>query len=122
MRLTRVARPGSLIFLLSDFRRLGSEAERHLVRLAGHCDLLLAHCYDPVEAELPPPGRYRIEGGGGSFVIETGNDALRRRYRDRFKERRAVLEKLSRVPGIRMIDCATDADPRSVLTEHFRHR
>lgn len=122
LRLTRVARPGSSIFLLSDFRRLGNESERHLVRLAGHCDLLLVHCYDPVEVDLPPAGRYRIEGGGGSFVIETGNDALRRRYRERFQERRAMLERLSRMPGIRMIDCATDADPRSVLTEHFRHR
>ena len=43
-RLTRVARPGSLIFLLSDFRRLGADAERHLRQLAGHCDLLLVHC------------------------------------------------------------------------------
>lgn len=122
VRLTRVARPGSLIFMISDFRRLGAEAERHLIRLAGHCDLLLVHCYDSVEAELPPPGRYRIEGHGGSFVIDTGNEALRRRYEERFKERRAVLARLSRVPGIRTIDCATDADPRSVLTEHFRRR
>jgi uncharacterized protein (DUF58 family) len=122
VRLTRVARPGSLIFMMSDFRRLGAEAERHLIRLAGHCDLLLVHCYDPVEAELPAPGRYRIEGGGGSFVIDTGNDALRRRYEERFRERRAALERLSRLPGIRMLDCPTDADPRSVLTEHFRRR
>src|SRR5687767_12410229 len=61
LRLTRVARPGSLIFLLSDFRRLGADAERHLRQLAGHCDLMLVHFFDPVEAELPPPGRYRIQ-------------------------------------------------------------
>ena len=121
-RLTRVARPGSLIFLLSDFRRLGADYERHLRQLAGHCDLLLVHCYDAVEAELPPPGRYRIQSVGRSFSIETANEAMRRRYHERFAARRAALEALCRRPGIRMVDCPTDAEPRSVLNQKFRSR
>jgi len=122
LRLTRVARPGSLIFLFSDFRELGAGAERHLRQLSGHCDLLLVHFYDPVETELPPPGRYRIESVGRSFAIETGNEAMRRRYHQRFVERRAVLESLSRMPGVRLVDCPTDAEPRSVLAQQFRQR
>jgi uncharacterized protein (DUF58 family) len=121
-RLARVARPGSLIFLLSDFRRLGADYERHLRQLAAHCDLLLVHCYDAVEAELPPPGRYRIQGLGRSFSIETANAATRRRYHERFAARRAALEALCRNPGIRMVDCATDDEPRSVLNQRFRSR
>jgi len=121
-KLTRVARPGSLIFLFSDFRRLGADAERHLHELAGHCDLLLVHVYDAVEAELPPPGRYRIESAGRSFTIETGNEAVRRRYHEHFAERRSVLQGLSRRPGIRVVDCPTDAEPRSVLAQQFRQR
>jgi len=121
-RLTRVARPGSVILLLSDFRRLGADAERHLRQLASHCDLMLVHFFDPVEAELPPPGRYRIHSAGRSFAIETANEAMRRRYQDRFEERRAGLRALARVPGIRVIDCATDAEPRSVLAQQFRPR
>jgi uncharacterized protein (DUF58 family) len=121
-RLTRVARPGSLIFLISDFRNLGADADRALRQLAGHCDLMLVHCFDPVEAELPPPGRYRIESAGRSFAVETGNEAMRRRYHERFEARRAGLKALSRMPGIRMIDCPTDAEPRTVLAQHFRQR
>ena len=121
-RLTRVARPGSLIFLVSDFRRLGADYDRQLRQLAVHCDLLLVHCYDAVEAELPPPGRYRIQGVGRSFSIETANEATRRRYHERFAARRAALEMLCRTPGIRMVDCPTDADPRSVLNQKFRSR
>ncbi len=121
-RLSRVARPGSLIFLLSDFRGLGADADRHMRQLAGHCDLLLAHFFDPVEAELPPPGRYRIQSAGRSFAIETSNAAMRARYHERFEARRAALGALARLPGIRVIDCATDAEPRSVLTQHFRPR
>ena len=121
-RLTRVARPGSLIFLVSDFRRLGADYDRQLKQLALHCDLLLVHCYDAVEAELPPPGRYRIQGAGRSFSIETANEATRRRYHERFAQRRSALEAMCRTPGIRLVDCPTDADPRSVLNQKFRSR
>ena len=121
-RLTRVARPGSLIFMLSDFRRLGPDHERHLRQLSGHCDLVLVQFFDPVEAELPPPGRYRIQSAGRSFSIDTGNEALRRRYEQRFAERRAGLEALARAPGIHLIECPTDADLRRVLAQQFRQR
>ena len=65
--------------------------------LAGHCDLLLVHCYDAVEAELPPPGRYRIQGVDRSFSIETGErgdaPALPRAVRGAARRaRRAVPE------------------------------
>ncbi|HVY63643.1 MAG TPA: DUF58 domain-containing protein [Gammaproteobacteria bacterium] len=121
-RLARVARPGSQIFLLSDFRRLGADAERNLRRLAGHCDLLLVNVFDAVEAELPPPGRYRIQSAGRSFSIDTTDEGSRRRYHERFEARRALLKSLARTPGIRALDCATDADPRSVLAQQFRPR
>jgi uncharacterized protein (DUF58 family) len=121
-RLARVARPGSLIFLLSDFRRLGPDAERHLRQLAGHCDLLLVQFFDPIEAELPPPGRYRIVSAGRSISIETWDQGSRHRYHEKFEARRAALKALGRVPGIRTIDCTTDADPRTVLAQYFRPR
>ena len=122
VRLTRVARPGSLIFLLSDFRRLGADTDRHLRQLAGHCDLSLVHFYDAIEAELPPAGRYRIQGIGRTFSIETGNESMRKRYHERFAARRAGLAALARLPGIRVVDCPTDAEPRSLLAQQFRQR
>ena len=79
------------------------------------------HFFDVIEAELPPPGRYRIVSGERSFAIETANDALRRRYHERFEERRMGLRTLARLPGIRLIECATGDDPRAVLAQYFRH-
>jgi len=122
VRLTRVARPGSLIFLLSDFRRLGADPERNLRELAGHCDLVLVHVFDPVEAELPPPGRYRVVSGGRTLAIETSNEALRRKYRDRFAARVEALRSLARLPGIHLIECPTHADARALLAQQFRQR
>jgi hypothetical protein len=87
-----------------------------------HCDLLLVHCYDAIEAELPPPGRYRIQSVGRSFSIETSHAAMRSRYHERFAARRGALDALCRMPGIRVVDCPTDAEPRGVLNQKFRSR
>jgi uncharacterized protein (DUF58 family) len=122
LRLTRVARPGGLIFLLSDFRGLGPDAERHIRQLARHAEVFLVHFFDPVEAELPPPGRYRIKIGGRSFAIDTADPALRADYRARFEARHAALAALARMPGVHLVDCATTADPRVELTRRFKNR
>ena len=60
-RLRRVAQPGSLIVLLSDFGQLDGQGSAHLVQLARHSELILADIHDPLEAELPPPGRVKTK-------------------------------------------------------------
>ena len=121
-RLTRVARPGSLLFLISDFRSLGNGAERHLRELSRSGDVNLLHVYDPIEAELPPPGRYRIIVAGKSITIDTFDPGVRSNYRAGFDAHRARLNALARLPGVSVIDCATDEDPRTVLAKRFGGR
>ena len=121
-RLTRVARPGSLIFLLSDFRNLGERFERNLRQLAGHCDVFLVHLFDTVEVDLPPPGRYRIHSETRTVAIDTDSDVARRRYRVQFQERRALLERFARFPSVVLLECATTEEPRAVLAERFESR
>ena len=121
-RLTRVARPGSQIFLLSDFRSLDASFERHLRQLARHSDVSLVHFFDPVERGLPPPGRYRVLAGSRSVAIDTGAAAERRAYRERFLERRAALAKLARFPGVQLLECGTHSDPQKVLSARFAGR
>lgn len=121
-RLTRVARPGSLAFLFSDFEDLGEEFERQVRQLASHCDVQLLHIYDPIEMELPPPGQYRIDIGRRVYTIDTTDPKMRARYRESFEQRRARLAGLARLPGVRLVSCATDADPAVVLMRHFARR
>jgi len=121
-RLTRVARPGSLVFLVSDFRDLDADGERHLRRLAVHSDLLLMHVYDQLEAELPPPGRYRIYDGARALPIETSGSAVRERYAEKFGQRRERLLRLQKLPGVAVVECRTDDDPQTVLGSRFRKK
>jgi uncharacterized protein (DUF58 family) len=121
-RLARVARPGSLVFLLSDFSAFDPAFERRLRRLASHADVQIVQIYDPVEAELPPPGRYRIVMGRRVQTIDTSDAGLRERYRAAFEARRAGLSALARLPGLRFVPCATDEDPARVLMRHYAKR
>jgi len=119
LRLTRVARPGSMLFLISDFRGFNDDSERHVRALASHGDVFLVHVFDPVEAELPPPGRYRIRMAGRSFAIETSDRAVRERHRARFQEKRDRLRALARLPGVAYIECPTSDDPYEILSKRF---
>lgn len=52
-RVRRLARPGSLVFLLSDFQQLNEVAKQHLNRLSRHCELIAYPISDPFEHKLP---------------------------------------------------------------------
>jgi len=121
-RLTRVVRPGSLVFLFSDFLAFGDDEARQIRRIASHCDVQLLHIYDPIEAELPPPGQYRIDTGSRIETIDTGDMALRQRYEAEFEARRQRLTQLARLPGVRLITCRTVDEPAGVLQQHFSRR
>lgn len=70
-RLARLARPGSLLFLLSDFAGLDQQQERLLTRLAAHSEVVLGLVYDPLEAEPPPAGRYPVSDGHRFSLLDS---------------------------------------------------
>ncbi len=114
-RMHRTAHPGSLVALVSDFRGFDAAAERWLIRLARHNDLVLVQIHDPLEARLPESGRYRISDGRRALTLDTGARALQRTYQARYRERVEHLRKLCRQHRMTWLSCATDEDPVAVL-------
>jgi len=115
MRLRRVAQPGSQLILLSDFNGLNTQAASHLSLLARHNELLLIDIHDPLEAELPPPGRYRLSDGRRFLGLETADMTLRTRYREHFEAHQAALQQLCRRNGIARLPLSSATDPLFVL-------
>lgn len=115
LRLRRVARPGSLIFLISDFRHLDDQAEIQLSRLSRHNEVVILFVYDRLEQALPPPGRYKVSDGRQEFLIDTSDNHLVRRYQLQFKTRQARLVHLSRLNRMILLPCRTDAEPLLIL-------
>jgi uncharacterized protein (DUF58 family) len=111
IRMRRVARPGSLVFVLSDFRDLGAPGcEEALGRIASHSEVALVMLHDPLERELPPPDLYRLRDGEASVLLDTRQQAQVAAHRARFAARVAHLEALSHRYRMRLIRCATDGD------------
>ena len=72
-RLHNVARPGSLVFLLSDFRGLTERHPAYLSQIAKHNDVILIYVHDPLELQLPPAGVYRVSDGQRELQIDTSS-------------------------------------------------
>ena len=109
-RLRKVTRPGSLIFLISDFRDLDPQAESHLINVARHNDVVLIQVYDPIEVELPPAGSYKVSDGSHDLQLNTADKKLRQQYRQRFDQRQARLAKLCRQHRMYLLPISTQDD------------
>lgn len=119
-RLVQHARPGSLVFVFSDFRGLSSAGEFSLLRLSRHCDVALAFLSDPLESRLPASGRYRFAHGGRELSLDA-SEAASAAHAERFAQRRQTVEQLARRRGLRFIPCLTTDDPLQVLRDS-QHR
>ena len=117
LRLRRVARPGSLIFLISDFRHLDADAEVQLSRLSKHNEAVMLFVHDRLEKALPPAGRYKVSDGGREFLVNTFNHHLVRQYQQQFQTRSDQLLRLSKSNRMILLPCMTDDEPLSVLID-----
>ncbi len=72
-RLNQHARPGSLVYIVSDFRGINDESETHIAKLARHCEVVLIFIYDPLESSLPVKGRFRFTDELSDVVVDAGD-------------------------------------------------
>ena len=100
MRLRRVVKPGSLVFIISDFSDISAKASKQLQLLSRHNEIIGCQVHDPLENSLP-------ESLTGSLAITDGdsrhhfnlNQTNRAKYQqlatDNQDKRMAVLKKLN---------------------------
>ena len=120
--LVRVVRPGSLIFLLSDFRYFNERARLHLLSMSRHNEIVMMFIYDPFEHSLPDSGRYRLRQGRREIELDAYNRQYRREYRRRFNDRRGYLLALAGAGTIRLLECTTQDDPYLILKKGLYSR
>jgi len=106
-RLHRVTKPGSLIFLISDFRNTSEQTESTLAKMSKHNDLVMIFVSDPLEQQLPPAGYYKLTDGEKDLTINTHNKNSRESYQQRFKEHQQYLINCCKKLGIFYINIST---------------
>jgi uncharacterized protein (DUF58 family) len=113
--LQRIAKPGYQIVLVSDFHGWddsngegSSQCLKRIAQLSQHCEIVAIGIHDPLEAELPPPGRYGVSDGNEQMLLDTYPARLREHYRSAFADRRQSLKQHLNRHGIAFLDIATD--------------
>ncbi len=113
--LRHVTRPGSLVIILSDFVGFSRSAQAYLSSVARHNEVLAVFMNDPLERDLPPPGRYRLVASGDELAIDTFSKAARADYHNAYADRSHELEVFCQLYGIHLMSMSTEDDPVSVL-------
>ena len=80
MNLQSLAKPGSLIIMISDFYQLDEEAKKQIAYLAIKNDVVAYCIADPLELSVPKAGCYRITNGHNSFVLDTSKSLVKKAY------------------------------------------
>jgi len=115
-KLKRMAKPGSLIFLFSDFRESNEACESDLAHLARHNDLTLLFLYDPFEAALPSErASGSVTDGRTDIPITWGDSRTGKRYEENFNARYERIATLCRDYRILFAKLASTDDPLTVL-------
>ena len=120
--LRRVARPGSLVVILSDFLGFSRAAQSYLSSVARHNEVLAVFLNDPLERKLPPPGRYRLVSGDDELAIDTVARSARRDYRHAFAQRSEELEAFCHRYGVHLMSMSTEDDPVTMLQSALGRR
>lgn len=114
-RLAQHARPGSLVYVISDFRGINEQTETYLAKLAQHCEVVLIFIYDPLESSLPTKGRYRFTNNERDVVIDTSDEQRLKNFQQLFTLRLHRIESLAKKRGLTFIKCSTSEDPLQCL-------
>ena len=114
-RLAKVARPGSLVYLVSDFRFSYAALETTLNRIGRHNEAVLVHVSDPLERDLPAAGVYRVSDGVNEREINSADARLRQGYSGRFDRHQQRLRELCRKTRARYLAVSTETPALEAL-------
>lgn len=81
-QIRRLVRPGSLLYVLSDFTDFNEDGLRHIRAIRQHNEVTCCAISDPLECKLPDTGHGRaaVSDGAQTGYIELGSKSLQKRY------------------------------------------
>lgn len=115
-RLRRVAKPGSLAFVVSDWRGFDDAVVAALVQLAMHSDVAVIAVNDPLEAAFPAlDGAVALADGRRRLELSAVGTSALAAYAARHETRLAALRSLCRERRLLFAQVDTSADPVTAL-------
>jgi uncharacterized protein (DUF58 family) len=114
--MSRAARRGAIVLMLSDLVDLPGEAPERVAELAsGGRVLVVVQVLDPAEVEFPFQGTVRLRALEGNAVVETDADTTRDRYIASLQALTTTWENAVTERGGRFVRATTADDPVHVV-------
>ncbi len=117
--LRRIAKPGSSVFVLSDFHDFDESCRESLYTLTKHCDATLIHIHDPLEKHLPRQGLLPVTDGQRRLLLNANSRATREAFSHHFAERLALLRSACDSSGIPLVNAELRQSAEQLALELF---
>ena len=115
----RITRPGTAVYIISDFNDLDDDFSRVLSTLARHTDVTLVQVYDPFELSLPVSGDLRVSDGQHHACIRWAARE-QQRYQKLVSDREHALHAAAKRARARLFAASTAIGARAVLGSVYR--
>ncbi len=111
-RVRRLIKPGSLLFLITDGRMLGSKEFSEISVISRNNEIGILLIYDAFEANLPILNQpLTVKSKDGEFNLPSADDEIRRRYAARFRAREDEIHQFCKNQRLMFGTLATTGDP-----------
>lgn len=114
----RITRPGTAIFVISDFHDFNDNAAKALSNLSKHTDVSLIKISDALEKDLPVFGGIAISDGQQSSKIQV-TSSLKQRYQERLSEQDNLLKSAATHARALFAEISTEQSTRQSLIKLF---
>lgn len=114
-QLRQLCRPGSLIYVISDFQQTNSICWKHLQAMRAHNEIRLCHIVDPLDIKLPTTATPRVAAKDslGIVDVDLADPQLHQRYAEQQQDIQHALQIHSRGMGL-SLQSITTAVPLAV--------
>ena len=97
MRMRRLARPGSLVYLVSDFEFFNENCAKYVSDIRRHCEVQSVEIYDPIEQAIPNKAKGRrltLTSSSSDDSVTLGSVASHQAYLNERTKKRERLNQL----------------------------
>ncbi len=110
----RLTRPGTALFIISDFYDLDAAAEKSLHLLGRHADIRLVQVVDSLETDLPALGQVTLSDGQHRQRMAI-DSAMARHFHEQATQRSDRLKRLASLTRAQLVSASTARDPLVTL-------
>lgn len=111
----RIVKPGSTLFLISDFHDFDERCEEQLYHIARHSDINLLSVSDPLELQLPSDLLLSITNGQKKRQLDTRDKQLRQHYQEHAQAMQTRLQQTAAKLRMPLLQITTARAPLEQL-------